>query len=350
MKQVLSLLLIFVMFFSAVFATEVGDTSSTPKTKVAFIYSENIEAFHRNGVDYQLKEGLEDFTYEQPTLIKTYFLNTNYETVDENRFNSITEKVTESIKKFDPDYIVTFGSRAFQLFIKHFGDTEAHVANLCISELNEELVTKAFETGNFITIHRPGIDKFLKYIHDNGVATPHFYIIRDVSPQSYRIYDELRELLLERSHFFKIKNIEVTNYQELKKAIFELYKHERGVIIPLFKALPDYDTNLVLNWETLIAYVVRTNKKHIELILNDDGSSLGSAISLSSNHRICQRPNAKPINYLKLFFGGTGKETIILEDPDLIINKERLLDIGSPELLEDLGEVDCLKDDNESIR
>lgn len=346
MKRVLSLLIIFILFFTSVLGTEIADTpvSKEESIKVAFIYSENIEAFYRKGVDHQLREGLEDFIYEHPTLIKTYFLNTNYETADENRFVDMTEKVAESIRKFDPDYIITFGDHSFYLFLQHFENTTAKVANLCINELNEEFIAKAIGLGNFMTVHRHGISKLLKYIHDNGSATPHFYIVRDVTPRSYRTYNKLREILLENNQYFKITNIEVTNFQELRVTMLGLLAKPRGVIIPLFKSLPDYDTNLVLNWETVISYIVRTNKKHLEVVLNDDGSEFGAAISLTSNHRLCKKAKVKPDDYLKRFFVGDKDRMVILETPDLIINKERLLAIGSPELLDDLGEVDCLKD------
>lgn len=343
MKRLITIILLTVFLISGAAATEVQMPSSTPSSekKIVFIYSDDYKSFVRKGIDIYWQKGIDNFLYKQSTKIKTFFLNANTKQSDENAFIASTNAIAERIEEFKPDYIITMGDEAFYLYEKFLTSYPTLVS--CISNLNEDAVKRAKELTPFVTTHDIGLNKFFSYIHKNGAATPHFYILRDVTAKSYRVYNKLREILYKKNQFFKIHNLEVTSMQDLRNQMANLYNEERGVIIPLFTSLPDFDSNKIIGWEGIIKFIVDNNFRSIELILEDDGSDLGAAISATANHKPCMRPTIKETNYINYFLMNPKKAMFYSEQSALIVKKSRIIQLHANELLKDVSDIECLE-------
>lgn len=344
-KRILTTILLLLFVLTPMRSTSELNALEEPRNdiRLVVIVSYDQGYYYRNQLDYFVKQGVGDaITSGKNVKIKTYFLN--YDPTHHASFQANRRALFESIKSWSPTHVVVNGSPAFLLLGADLTKLNVKIMVTCLDHFDDvEAATKGYP--GEVSFHMHSLKLPLQLLHDNNTVITDFYFLHDRSQDSLHMYTNLRDELLVINQQHNIKNFEVSTLQELKMVLKRIQDGNRGMLIPLFTEIPDADTGQIVGWNSVAEVIEENNYRHLEVILNDNGSGQGMAISVFHMRMPCKRAEM-PKNSLIQFLDDTKSKASVTEaHKGMVLNRDRLHWIGFEQLLGNTKSVQCIVED-----
>lgn len=271
--------------------------------------------------------------------IRSFYMWTKLEYTTIPQIKERAKIAIQKIKEFKPDYIYTSDDNAFEyvaiplsykykIFASGLNKSIQQYFNeygTMINRKNIYAVEEIFNLNNFFLLISKAhiiINKVYLLIND-----PH-----NLPPTTAYIFENYKRILNKSMYKNNVEVIPIHNTSELAVYLTRLNSEPCGLLVPCLQNLYDTNTHRLIDKAKIVEIIVKYNKKHLELALNEEFVRFGLSIGNAPNfYDMGEIAASLLIKYLTV---GKFNGCTILPPSRLCVNAERLSQLGFSRILD----------------